>query len=64
MTQRNGLGLEEKAERGHGEELGDPGSPARARVPINCSRWEEADLWVGCYRINLKSRELEWRQGG
>lgn len=61
MTQRNGLGLEEKAERGYGEELGDPGSPAKGRVPWNCSRWEEADLWVGCYRTNLNSGEMEWR---
>lgn len=44
MTQRNELGLEEKPERGHGEELGDPGSPVKGRVPRNCSRWEEAEL--------------------
>ena len=43
-------------EWGHGEELGVPGSPARGRVPSNCSRWEEADLWV--------TLSLEKRNGG
>lgn len=64
MTQRNGLGPEEKAERDHGEALGVSGSPAKGRVPRNWSGWKEGDLWVCCYGTNLKSGEMDWRQGG